>query len=293
MRILPLLTLLLASGAWAEKPAPGLSNQKVADGLYLLLGPGGNILLEVGKDAVFLVDDEVAPVTPELKAEIAKVTPQPVRFVLNTHWHGDHTGGNAVLGEAGAVIVAHDNVRKRLSTEQFISMFGKKVPPSPPKALPVVTFTEGLSFHLNGEDIEVFHVDPAHTDGDSVVWFHKADVIHLGDVYTPAGYPFVDLSSGGHVDGFIKAADRVLQLITDKTKVVGGHGALADKAKLKTWRDMLATIRDRISKQIAAGKSLADVQAQKPTAEFDAAWGNGFIKPAVLVETLYKDLSKK
>ena len=224
---------------------------------------------------------------------ILKVTDKPVRFVVNTHWHGDHTGGNEAMGDSGAVIVAHDNVRKRLSTEQFMALFNKKVPPAPEKALPVVTFAEGLTFHVNGDEMQVFHVDPAHTDGDSFVYFKKADLLHMGDVFTPAGYPFVDLGSGGKVEGFIKDADRALAMVHDKTRIVGGHGPMTDKVKLKAWRDMLATIRDRVAKLIAAGKSLADVKAAKPTAEYDAVWGKAFIKPDVLVETFYQDLSAK
>jgi cyclase len=280
--------------ARAQHPNEGeLETQKLTDAIYLISGPGGNIALLVGKESAFMVDDQIQPMTPKLKQAIAKVTLKPVRFVFNTHWHGDHTGGNAVFGAEGAVIVAHDNVRKRLSTEQVMELLGKKVPPSPPAALPVITFAQSLSFHLDGEDIDVFHVEPAHTDGDSIVHFQKANVIHMGDTYFSSAYPFIDLGSGGGIEGYVRAADRVLSMAQPSTRIIPGHGAVTDKVKLKVWRDMLVTIRDRIQKMVTAGKSLADVQAAKPTAEYDAAWGGGFIKPAQLVEIVYKDLSRK
>lgn len=270
-----------------------LETQKLTDSLYLITGPGGNIALLVGKESALLVDDQIQPMTPKLKQAIAKVTSKPVRFVFNTHWHGDHTGGNAVFGGEGAVIVAQDNVRKRLSTEQFNELFNHKTPPSPPVALPVITFAQSLSFHLDGEDVDVFHVDPAHTDGDSIVHFQKANVIHMGDTYFSSGYPFIDLNSGGGIEGYVRAADRVLTMAQPSTRIIPGHGPVTDKVKLKVWRDMLVTIRDRIQKLVSAGKSLADVQAAKPTAEFDAAWGGNFIKPSMLVDIVYKDLSHK
>lgn len=288
MRIAPIVaTVLLASAAFAEPKEPKLETQKLAGSLYLLTGPGGNVVVLVGKDGAVLVDDELAPVTPQLKQAVAKLTPKPVRFVLNTHWHGDHTGGNPVLGGEGAVIVAHDNVRKRLSTEQFIELFKRTVPPTPEPGLPVITFADSLAVHLDGEDIDVVHVEPAHTDGDSLVWFKKANVIHMGDTYV-TGFPFVDLSSGGNIEGFIRAADRAMALGNAATRFVPGHGVVADRAQLTAFRDMLVTIRDRVHKLMAAGKSLAEIQAARPTAEFDARWGTEFINGKQLVETIYR-----
>jgi cyclase len=302
MRIPTLSTVLLASlslssftvAAAAEEPAPKLETQKLTDSIYLISGPGGNIALMPGTTTgTFMVDDQIAPMTPALKKAIAAVTPKPVRFIFNTHWHGDHTGGNVVFGGDGAVIVAHDNVRKRMSTKQFNKMFNHETPPSAEPALPVVTFADSLAFHVNGDDIEVTHVEPAHTDGDSIVLFKKANVLHMGDTFFATGYPFIDLSSGGSVDGIVKAADRGLAIAGPATKIIPGHGPVADKAKLKQYRDMVVTVRDRVQKLVAAGKSLADVQAAKPSAEFDAAWGSAFIKPSQFVETIYQDLSTK
>ena len=260
---------------------------KIADGLWMLTGAGGNIGVSAGPDGVFLVDDQYAPLTDKIKAAIATVSDKPVRFVVNTHWHGDHVGGNENLGKAGAVLVAHENVRKRMSKEQFIKLFNRTVPASAAAALPLVTFAESLSFHLNGEDIDAIHVPPAHTDGDVVVFFHKANVIHVGDLVFNGMYPVVDLSSGGSVDGMIGAADRILAAGDAATKIIPGHGPLATKADVKAFRDMLAASRDAIQPLVKAGKTLDQVKAAKPTAALDEKWGKGFIKPEVWTTVVY------
>ena len=269
-----------------------VTSQKVAEGVYMLTGAGGNIGLSVGADTAFLVDDQYAPMTPKIKAAVAALTTKPVRFVLNTHWHGDHTGGNKDLGESGTLIVAHENVRKRMTAEQFLEAFGQKVPPADPAALPVVTFSDSVTFHLNGEEIYAFHIPPAHTDGDSLIQFRKANVIHGGDAFFNGMYPFIDLSTGGSVGGMIAAADRMLALAGESTKIIPGHGPLATKADLKAYRDMLATARDRVAAQVKAGKTLEQTTAAKPLAELDAKWGQGFLKADAFVSILYKDLSR-
>jgi cyclase len=269
-----------------------VTSEKIAEGVYMLKGAGGNIGLSVGADTAFLIDDQYAPLTPKVKAAVAALTSKPVRFVLNTHWHGDHTGGNKDLGESGTLIVAHENVRKRMSTDQFIEAFGMKEPAADPAALPVVTFTDAVTFHLNGDEIYAFHVAPAHTDGDSIVQFRKANVLHGGDTFFNGMYPFIDLSSGGSVNGMIAAADRMLALAGDGTKIIPGHGPLGTKADLKAYRDMLATSRDRVAALVKAGKTLEQVTAAKPTADLDAKWGQGFIKPDPWVSILYKDLAR-
>jgi len=266
-----------------------VKSEKVAEGVYMLQGAGGNIGLSVGPDAAFLIDDEYAPLTPKIKAAVAALTDKPIRFVLNTHWHGDHTGGNKDMGEAGSLIVAHENVRRRMSTEQFIAAFNMREPAAPPKALPVVTFTDAVTFHLNGDEIHAFHVPPAHTDGDSVVHFRKANVIHAGDLFFNGMYPFIDLDTGGSVGGMIGGADRMLAIAGDQTRIIPGHGPLGNKADLKAFRDMLAATHDRVAALVKAGKTLEQVTAAAPTAEFDAKWGQGFLKPAQFVTILYKD----
>jgi len=265
----------------------------VADGVYMLMGSGGNIGVSAGANGIVMIDDEYAPLTDKIRAALSAINPGPVRFLLNTHWHGDHTGGNENLGKAGVVIVAHENVRRRMSVEQFITAFGSRVPPSPEAALPVVTFTDAVTFYLNGDSINAFHVAPAHTDGDIVVWWRRANVVHMGDTYFNGRYPFIDLSSGGSVDGMVAAVDRVLAMTNRTTRYIPGHGALSGRTELETYRTVLATARDRVRKLIREGKTLEQVKAAKPTAEFDATWGTGFINPDRFVEILYTDLSKR
>ena len=241
----------------------------VSSNVYMLQGAGGNIGLAVGDDAVFVVDDQYAPLTRKILDAIAAITPKPVRFVLNTHWHFDHVGGNENLGEAGALIVAHENVRKRMSVDGFVEALNARVPASPPKALPVVTFTDAVTFYINGDSVSATHVPPAHTDGDAIIHFRKANVVHMGDTFHNAGLPFSDLSSGGSLHGIIGAADRVLAMTNDATKIIPGHGPLADRARLKVYRDMLVVLRDRIKAEITAGKTLDQILAAKVTAAYE------------------------
>lgn len=241
----------------------------VSSNVYMLQGAGGNIGLAVGDDAVFVVDDQYAPLTRKILDAIAAITPKPVRFVLNTHWHFDHVGGNENLGEAGALIVAHENVRKRMSVDGFVEALNARVPASPPKALPVVTFTDAVTFYINGDSVSATHVPPAHTDGDAIIHFRKANVVHMGDTFHNAGLPFSDLSSGGSLHGIIGAADRVLAMTNDTTKIIPGHGPLADRARLKVYRDMLVVLRDRIKAEITAGKTLDQILAAKVTAAYE------------------------
>jgi len=219
----------------------------VAGSVHMLVGAGGNIGVVVGSDAVFVVDDQFAPLSPKILAAIRSITADPVRFVVNTHWHFDHTGGNENMQQAGALIFAHENVRRRMSTGQFIEALKRQEPASPHNALPVVTFTDTLSFHLNGDSIVVFHVAPAHTDGDAVVMFTKANVVHTGVVFVSAGLPFVDLSSGGTIDGIIAATERIMVATNAQTKIIPGHGPLADRARVKAYHDMLYVLRERMA----------------------------------------------
>src|SRR6266550_3016962 len=265
----------------------------VADGVYMLMGSGGNIGVSAGANGVVLIDDQFAPLSDKIKSALTAINPWPIRFLLNTHWHGDHTGGNENFAKAGVVIVAHENVRHRMSVEQFIAAFGSKVPPSPDAALPIVTFTDAVTFYLNGDSIAAVHVAPAHTDGDVVIYFRRANVVHMGDTYFNGRYPFIDVSSGGSVDGVVAAVDRVLAMTDQRTKYIPGHGQLSGRTEVVAYRDMLATVRDRVRKLARQGKTLAQVKAAKPSAEFDAAWGVGFINPERFVEMLYDDLSKR
>jgi cyclase len=266
--------------------------QQLNRNVYVLTGAGGNIGLSVGDDAAFIVDDQFAPLTPKILAAIAAITPKPVRFVVNTHWHFDHTGGNENLGKAGAVLMASANARRRMSTGQLIEHLKRTEPPAAPGALPVITFTDSVSLHLNGDDIVAFPVAPAHTDGDVVVHFTRANVIHMGDTYVTPRYPFIDLSSGGNVNGVIAGADRVLALCNAETKVIPGHGPVTDCAALKKWRNMIATVRERVRAGIQSGKTLDEIKTSKPTAEFDAT-NRGSIQPDDFVAFVYRSLGGK
>lgn len=267
-----------------------IRTQSLGQGLYMLQGSGGNIGLAVGGDAVFVVDDQFAPLTPKILAAIAAVTPRPVRFVVNTHWHGDHTGGNENMGKAGALLVAHENVRRRMSAGQFMEALNRQEPAAPPGALPLVTFTAGVTFHINGDSVVVTHVPPAHTDGDAIVYFTKANVIHMGDLFVSGGLPFVDLSSGGSLHGVIGAAETALAMANAETKMIPGHGPLADRARLQVYRDMLVALRDRMRGEVAAGKTLEQVQAAKITAAYERDWPGGHDR---FVRLAYQELSRR
>lgn len=280
---------LLAAPASAQRDFSTVEIEAVpvADGVFMLTGAGGNIGLSIGEDGAYLIDDQYAPLTDKIRAAVAAQTDAPVRFVVNTHWHGDHTGGNESFGEAGALIVAHENVRERMSTDQFIEAFGSEVPAAPAAALPVITFTDAVTFHWNGDEIRVFHVAPAHTDGDAVIHFVGADVLHAGDTYFNGMFPFIDVSSGGRMDGMIASADRLLAIADEDTKIIPGHGALSNRAELQAYRDMLATARDRVGKLVAEGMDRDAVIAANPIADLDATWGGGFMKAAPWLGIVY------
>lgn len=289
---LALVLLCLAPVAAAQQDFSDVEvrAEAIRAGLYLVTGRGGNIVASAGDDGVFLVDDQYAPLTGRIQAALDEITREPVRFVINTHWHGDHVGGNEHFAEAGAVIVAHENVRRRMSSDQFMAVMNRTVPASPSKALPVVTFAQGVTLHLNGDDVRVLHVARAHTDGDALVYFAGANVLHMGDVYFNGLYPFIDLGSGGGIHGIIAAVERGLELANEQTVVVPGHGPISNRAELAQYGEMLAAFRDRVAALKAEGKSLEEVVAAKPTADFDERLGGGFIAPERLVGFIYESL---
>lgn len=291
MRVTSLMAVLAAAAAPAAAQQQDFSKveirvQQLAPGVAVLLGQGGNIGLSYGDDGNILIDDQFAPLTDKILAAVATLDPDPVRFVINTHWHRDHTGGNENLGKRGAVILAHDNVRARMSGELGAS---EERAPSPKEALPVLTFADGVTLHLNGDTLHVIHVANAHTDGDSLVHWRKANVLHMGDTFFhKVTFPFIDISSGGSIDGLIAAANHGLQLAAANTTIVPGHGPVGTRADLVAYRDMLVDIRAKVAAGIAAGQSLAQIQALKPAARYGMP--SGFIKPDQFVEAVYKSL---
>lgn len=285
-----LLLTLLAPPLAAQTPdfsQVQIESVPVTDGVWMLLGRGGNIGVSAGADGVFLIDDQFAPLTEKVKAAVAKLSDRPIRFLINTHWHGDHTGGNENLGKEGVVIVAHDNVYQRMSQENFSKVFNMTTPPAPKAALPVISFNDTVTFHLNGQDIRATHVRNAHTDGDSFLHFRQANVIHTGDLWFNGSYPFIDSESGGSMDGAIRAVEQMLEVADAQTKIIPGHGPLGDRQALAAYLEFLKDVRGRMQKLIDAGRTLEEIQALKPLADYDDALGGGFLKPDVFLGVLY------
>ena len=263
---------------------------KVNGSVYMLEGAGGNIGVSVGPDGILIVDDQFAPLAEKIKAALKTLGDGKLKFILNTHWHGDHTGGNAPLGRE-APIIAHDNVRKRLSTEQRIEFFKMTVPPSPSEALPVITFDNSLSVHFNGEEIKAIHFPHGHTDGDSVIFFTKSNVVHLGDDFFPGSFPFVDLDSGGSVQGLAKNIGEVIPKIPVGAKLIPGHGPISTIEDLKTYHRMLIETSEVVRKKVAAKKTLAQIKSEGLPVKWKS-WGEGFVKTDQWIELIYTSLSK-
>lgn len=259
--------------------------QPVSGNVYMLVGQGGNIGVSAGEDGLLIVDDQFAPLADKIKAALDTIRQGDLEFVLNTHWHGDHTGGNPVFG-LEAVIVAHDNVRKRLSEEQKIR--GRTYPALPPHALPIITFDEGLSLHFNGEEIQMMHAPAGHTDGDSVIFFTESSVVHMGDHFFNGRFPFVDLASGGTVEGMARNVARVLEKAPEDAHFIPGHGPLASKTDLQRFHDMLVDSLGTVGRAIEAGKPLEAIQEEGlPRWE---GWGSGFINEDTWIQTVYTSL---
>jgi cyclase len=264
---------------------------KVAGNVYMLQGAGGNIGVSVGDDGILIVDDQYAPLADKIRAALKGIADKKLRFILNTHWHGDHTGSNVVFGPE-APIIAHDNGRKRLSTEQRSTVFNSTTPPAPKEALPIITFNESLTVHFNGEEIRAIHFPHGHTDGDSVIFFTASNVVHLGDDFFASRFPFVDLESGGTVEGLIKNIGEIIGKIPAGAKLIPGHGPISTIDDLKSYHGMLQQTTEIVRKKIAAGKTLDQVKSEGLPAEWES-WGTGFIKTDRWVETIYKSLTAK
>jgi glyoxylase-like metal-dependent hydrolase (beta-lactamase superfamily II) len=252
---------------------------------------GGNLCACIGEDGVFLVDSEYTGLAEKAAAAAAAICDEPVHYVVNTHWHFDHTGGNAFFAKKDALVVAHENVRKRLAAGQRITIIDTDVPPAPPEALPALTFNGSMTFRMNGEEIRLIHVPEAHTDGDALVHFKKANVVHTGDLVFQGGYPFIDISSGGGIDGVIAGLKTALDLCDEETSIVPGHGLLMAREELETYIGMLEKFRAVIAGEIAAGKDLETILAEKPTAALDEKWGRTRFPPPTFTQIVYLSLT--
>lgn len=272
----------------AQMGAIPIEVAKLADRLSMLSGPGGNILVLTGPDGKIVVDTFVQPAWSGLLKALEGLDKAPIRTLIDTHWHFDHTDNNANFRKAGAAILAHENTKTRMS--QSHELLGIKFAPAPPDALPTETFKDTHAIDSNGERIAMGYVPPAHTDTDIYIRFTKSDVIHLGDLYFNGMYPFIDGGTGGRINGMITAADSILKMVDDRTKIVPGHGPLGDKAALTKYRDMLVTVRDRVQKLKTSGRTLDEVVSAAPTKDLDDVWGKGFMDPKSFVSIVYSTL---
>ncbi len=265
---------------------------KVTDQIYMLKGSGGNIGLLIGNDGLMMVDDQFAPLSNKIIEAIKSISQNSIRFLVNTHIHGDHTGGNDNFSKQGVTVVAHDQVRERMKKEQVNKRMNRTTPPREKDALPVVTFSDKLNFHLNDEEIELVHLDRGHTDGDVAVYFKKANVIHTGDAFVRYGYPFIDTDSGGGINGFISSLDKLLLIMNDQTKVIPGHGELATKVDVKTLREQITDIRDQVAKALKKGKKVGEISSLGITDKYDEKLGKGFLKGKDFVVLIAESLNE-
>ncbi len=279
---------LSATQATAQgQPKVEVRTEHVRGNIYALFARGGNIGVSVGDDGVFLIDDQYAPLTPLILAAIVEISDQPVRYLINTHFHGDHTGGNENMGKSGTLILAHDNVRAGLMSHPP----GGWTSEGAAYGLPVITFNDQLSFHLNGDEARAIHVANAHTDGDSFIHFKGANVIHMGDIMFNGLFPYIDVDAGGNVDGVLAGYDQALALANEQTLFIPGHGPMADWGDVTSNRAMIQTVRDRVAAMIADGKSLEEVLSEEPAAEYDEAYTWAFINAAKFVTAVYRSLA--
>jgi len=289
--LLALASLALAGSAPAEeRELPEFTVTPLTDRLVMLTGRGGNIAAWMGDDGIVLVDADFEVMHEKLTAALATRGSQPVRKVINTHWHFDHVEGNGALALRGATVIAHENVRKRMIPGQKIALLDYEIPPAPPAALPTMTFTDTLRVYADGEEILVFHPGHGHTDGDAVVHFVASNVIHMGDLFFNCGYPFIDISSGGTIDGMIAMCESALGRCDDGTRIIPGHGPLAARADLVTYIGMLRDFRSIVAREKSAGKSLKQILSEKPTASVDARFGEAMFSPEMFTEMVYRTL---
>ena len=264
---------------------------QVAGSVWMLEGSGGNIAVSAGDDGVVMVDDQFAPLVPKIKAALAKISQKPVRFLVNTHWHFDHVGGNAGMADTAAIL-AHENVRKRMQAGAEFPDFKLKIEPAQPRALPVLTYQHDVTIWLNGEPVRALHVPPGHTDGDTVVFFTKSNVVHMGDDFVTYGFPFVDLDSGGGVRGMIAAIDEVLPQIPPDAKIIPGHGPVSTVADVKKFRNRLDEIVALVARGLKSGKTVEQMQKEKLLAPYED-WNGGLLKADQFIAVVARDLTQR
>jgi len=299
MKNLNTLLLLLTCFIFIQNPLHAqrdfskveIITEKINDHLYMLKGSGGNIGVCVGEDGVLMIDSQFAPLSDKIKTAIKKISDKPIHYLVNTHWHGDHTGGNKNFNTSQTLMIAHKNVYERMSKDQLMKAFTRPVTAALESARPEVTFTDDLTLHINGETIMVFHVEHAHTDGDAMVYFANSNVLHMGDTYFNGRYPYIDLSSGGSIDGLLTAINTAIMITDEDTKIIPGHGELSNKKELLQYREVVLTVRDRVKMAIKNGKSIEEIKAAKINAEYDEQWGSGFINPDRIVDIIYTSLT--
>jgi glyoxylase-like metal-dependent hydrolase (beta-lactamase superfamily II) len=288
MRLLAVLLFLCA-----VVPAQvAIKAHPVAEGIHMITGNGGNIGLLTGPDGLVMIDSQYAPLTASILSVVRDLSTEPLRLLINTHWHGDHVGGNANLSKTGPTILAHKNVRTRMEKGQFMETFQREVPPAEKDALPKITFEKELTLHWNGEVLNLFHCPSGHTDGDIVVHFQKANVFHMGDLFFNGMYPFLDVGSGGSSQGLIAAADRVLAMTNEASTIIPGHGPLAKRKDLKDYRDMLATAEASVRLLVEAGLDKEAIIKRKPTEALDERFGKGFMKPDLFTGLLVESIQR-
>ena len=278
----------LVGDALNESATAMITVQTLRRNVSVLLGPGGNIAVLTGPDGKLVVDAEIVTARPNVSAALASINSDPIRQLINTHWHFDHTGGNEWLHEDGASILAHENTRRHLLTDTHVEGWKYTFPAAPAGAIPSTVFTDDYTLHANGTTLVLKHYAPAHTDSDISVHFAEADILHVGDTFWNRDYPFIDYSTGGSIDGQIRAAEANLAMATDKTIVISGHGAIGSRPDLVVFRDVLVDIRDKVATLKKQGRSLSEVIAAKPGARYDAEWGNLFMTPSAFLALVYQ-----
>ena len=286
---LALLTVMISSVSAQERKIE-FSTVQLSDTVYMLGGNGGNVGISTGEDGLYIIDDKVEPVSTQLLQAIRKISDKPIRFVINTHYHFDHVGGNEMIGKTGSTIISHDNIRQRMTSVQVNNFLERTFQPSAEPALPVLTFIDRMSLHFNGESATVYHVPNGHTDGDSIIYFSGSNVIHMGDMYFNTMYPYVDLDAGGSIEGVIAAADLALSLADEGTRIIPGHGPLAVLEDLKFYRDYLVEATANVQVLIDEGMNLGQVIAAQPTAQWDEELGRTWITPPQFVNFIYSSL---